>query len=159
MKKIIPQVLLLTFLSCLLFSCDNGLKSQESEEKVNTQTSTPAEPAPEEVEETLTELLLSSKYLGEDKNGNPRSEIILKMDTKEKKIATVTGKVQMIAAAQYADFGIPNTATSACSSWYAGSGDYFYSELKNNEVMVYKGWQDEMQKESAYHWEPMDWNE
>jgi hypothetical protein len=158
MKKITFQAVLLAFLSCLLFSCDNDINTQEEKKELTNQTSTPTEPAPLKVEEP-TELLLSSKYLGEDENGNPRSNIVLKIDTKEKKIATVMGKAQTIAAAQYADFGIPNTATSACSSWHAGAGDYFYSVFKNNEVMVYKGWQDEMQEKPGYHWEPMDWNE
>ena len=51
------------------------------------------------------------------------------------------------------DMNIPSNAITACGSWYAGAGDYFYLiPDKRNMLKVFQGWQDEGQETPGYHW-------
>ena len=55
--------------------------------------------------------------------------------------------------AQFSDMDIPSNAITACGSWYAGAGDYFYLiPDKRNMLKVFQGWQDEGQETPGYHW-------
>ncbi len=88
----------------------------------------------------------------EDANGNPAADISLSFGSKVRKISKITGNAEIIEKTDYAAKGIPKKALSACGAWWAGAGDYFYVVRTDNQLVVYKGWQDETQKEKGYHW-------
>ena len=86
-----------------------------------------------------------------DQDENPISEIFVQLNDKRIKIESVHGNAMI---AEKGDFyeGVPVTAISACGSWWAGAGDYFYMVPFANGVKLFKGWQDECQEDTGYHW-------
>ena len=77
----------------------------------------------------------------------PSSDISISVNGKVTFLATISG-----AATILNDIGENNSIT-ACGGWWAGAGDYFYAVSSAKGVIVFKGWQDETQEDSGYHWE------
>lgn len=127
------------FISLFLFSSINLLIAQ-------TPTTTPTKIAVS----NSTKFII--KQNPEDANGNPSAEITLSFGKKVRKVSKITGNAELIEKIDYASKGIPKKALSACGAWWAGAGDYFYVVKTDNQLVVYKGWQDETQKEKGYHW-------
>jgi hypothetical protein len=86
-----------------------------------------------------------------DQDENPISEIFVQLNDKRIKIESINGNAMI---AEKGDFyeGVPSTAISACGAWWAGAGDYFYMVPFANGVKLFKGWQDEGQEDTGYHW-------
>lgn len=92
------------------------------------------------------------KTYPEDANGTPSSDIFLTFGKKVAKIDKVTGNVDITDPSLYAENKIPKTVLSACGSWWAGAGDYFYVIQEKNKLVIYKGWQAEEQTDKGFHW-------
>jgi len=108
------------------------------------------------VEKGPTKVELRFVYLGEDDaSGAPKNDVMLVVDGEEQKIGTILA-CENIGEEDYERYGIPADVPTACGGWWAGGGDYFYARIENGEVVVYKGWQDEMQEDDGCHWEKMD---
>lgn len=92
------------------------------------------------------------KSYPEDANGMPHSDIFLTFGKKVAKIDKVTGNADLTDRSLFVENKIPNTALSACGSWWAGAGDYFYVVQEKNKLVIYKGWQAEEQTDRGFHW-------
>ncbi len=92
------------------------------------------------------------KSYPEDANGTPYSDIFLNFGKKIAKIDKVTGNADITDPNLYAKNKIPKTALSACGSWWAGTGDYYYVVQEKNKLVIYKGWQAEEQTDRGFHW-------
>jgi hypothetical protein len=92
------------------------------------------------------------KSYPEDTNGTPYSDIVLSFGKKVAKIDKVAGNADITDQSLYAENKIPKTALSACGSWWAGAGDYYYVVQEKNKLVIYKGWQAEEQTDKGFHW-------
>ncbi|NTW99520.1 MAG: SPOR domain-containing protein [Geobacteraceae bacterium] len=92
------------------------------------------------------------RHHGEDSMGMPSSTILLSYRGAWIPIARVNGEPRIIDRGDFASYNVPQAAVAACGSWWAGSGDYFYVIKSKNQIVVFKGWVDEQQKEAGYHW-------
>ena len=77
------------------------------------------------------------KSYPEDANGMPHSDIFLTFGQKVAKIDKVTGNADLTDRSLFAENKIPKTALSACGSWWAGAGDYFYVVQEKNKLVIY----------------------
>jgi hypothetical protein len=142
----------------LTTACSSETKTTEESEPAKTEETTTSaeanteETTPEEEVAPPKSVKLSGKFLNEDEFGGSHYQVILTVDGKKEIIDTVMA-CDKIPASNFAQYDIPKTALSACGGWWAGAGDYFYAELKDNKVVVYQGWQDEQQTDDGYHWE------
>jgi hypothetical protein len=93
-------------------------------------------------------LVVPIPEMKDDSIENPMSEIKLTVDSKEYKIAKVPG-----VGTQVDETIFPKDALASCSTWWAGSGDFFYATLVDNKVIIYKGWDGEGNEENGYNWE------
>lgn len=83
----------------------------------------------------------------------PQSVIYVICQAETTLVAKVMGDASLVERSQFSDMEIPSNAISACASWYAGAGDYFYLiPDKRNMLKVFQGWQDEEQETPGYHW-------
>lgn len=92
------------------------------------------------------------KTYPDDANGTPHSDIFLTFGKKVAKIENVTGNAELTDRSLFAENKIPQNALSACGSWWAGAGDYFYVVQEKNKLVIYKGWQAEEQTDRGFHW-------
>lgn len=149
----------ITFLIFIVMGCSSEPKTEETANETNMEETTGANETTGSSEETTTEeeviapksVKLSGKFLNEDEFGGSHYQVILTVDGKKEIIDTVMA-CDKIPTSNFSQYEIPKTALSACGGWWAGAGDYFYADLKNNKVVVYQGWQDEEQKDEGYHW-------
>ncbi|MCC7029204.1 MAG: hypothetical protein IT257_02790 [Chitinophagaceae bacterium] len=86
------------------------------------------------------------------KDDNPMSSIAVKYRGRTTTIANIAGEAALIEGSDYSSKQIPAKAIAACGAWWAGAGDYFYLLESADGVLVYQGWQEEMQSGSDYHW-------
>jgi hypothetical protein len=141
----------------LAAACSSETKTTSEPETASTEeTTTSAETTTEETtpkEEIVPpkSVKLSGKFLNEDEFGGSHYQVILTVDGKKEIIDTVMA-CGNIPASNFSQYEIPKTALTACGGWWAGAGDYFYADLKDNKVVVYQGWQDEQQTDDGYHW-------
>ena len=142
----------------LAVACSSETKTTEESEPAKTEETTTSaeanteETTPEEEEVAPPKSVkLSGKFLNEDEFGGSHYQVILTVDGKKEIIDTVMA-CDKIPASNFSQYEIPKTALSACGGWWAGAGDYFYADLKDNKVVVYQGWQDEEQKDDGFHW-------
>ena len=94
---------------------------------------------------------------GENKDGNPLSKIFVSAGNKKIFIMDVLGNAEKssIQKNNFKDMEnkeIPKNALSACSSWWAGSGDYLHILPSKKGVKVFHGWRSEQQEGTGYHW-------
>jgi hypothetical protein len=87
-----------------------------------------------------------------DKDDNPMSSIAVKYRGRTTAIAKIAGEAALIEGSDYSSKQIPAKAIAACGAWWAGAGDYFYLLQSDDRVLVYQGWQEEMQSGNDYHW-------
>jgi len=92
------------------------------------------------------------KTYPEDANGMPHSDIFLTFGNKVAKVDKVTGNADLTDRSNFTENKIPQNALSACGSWWAGAGDYFYVVQEKNKLVIYKGWQAEEQTDRGFHW-------
>ena len=76
----------------------------------------------------------------------PTSDIFISINGKTTFLANINGEASI-----QDHIGGKNSIT-ACGSWWAGSGEYFYAAQSANGIIIYKGWADEGQENSDYHW-------
>jgi len=93
------------------------------------------------------------KYFSEDEIPYSDLGFKSKADSDVVKISTVIGFLEIIQPDEFANYQIPQKAMAARGGWYAGGGDYFYYIEENGNFLIYKGWQDEVQEDSGFHWE------
>lgn len=152
-KGLISCSLLFLTVACSSETKTGETSASKTEETTGTnETDVPAEEAPIEEVAPPKSVKLSGKFLSEDEYGSSHYQVILTVDGKKEIIDTVMA-CDKIPASNFAQYDIPKTALSACGGWWAGAGDYFYAELKDNKVVVYQGWQDEQQTDDGYHWQ------
>ena len=151
----IKQIFLIPMIICcslILLSCnDNNSKTGISDETTHKKISTNDTSIVSKKEEALKpiEEKLDVKFIIRSKSSEdmPSSDISISVNGKVTFLATISG-----AATIQNDIGENNSIT-ACGGWWAGAGDYFYAVSSAKGVIVYKGWQDETQEDSGYHWE------
>jgi hypothetical protein len=85
-------------------------------------------------------------------NENPESTVKLSVDDKLFEISLNKSDCGDIKKEDYSQFKIPEQAVAACGGWWAGSGDYFYAEIKDGKLSVFQGWMDSEQEDDGYHW-------
>jgi hypothetical protein len=161
MRQLARFVLILTFFAFAI-ACDD-VKNSSNGEVVDSGNSviTNNDAPPENTTDIPTvkgpeKVALHFVFIGEDEaSGAPKNDIMLVVDGKEQKIATILA-CEKIGVEDYERYGIPVNVPTACGGWWAGGGDYFYARVENGQAVVYKGWQDEMQEDEGYHWEKMD---
>jgi hypothetical protein len=89
----------------------------------------------------------------DSENEMPQSLIYVICQAETTLVAKVMGDATLVEKSQFPDMDIPSNAITACASWYAGAGDYFYLVPdKRNMLKVFQGWQDEGQETPGYHW-------
>jgi hypothetical protein len=146
----IAFIIILTFASCGSQG-ENKTKPTDKVEAKNTDSiSTTKNDESDEVEkEEPKEEKLEVKFLFKTKSQDdmPSSDISISVNGKITFLESVVGEAILMN-----DIGGKNSIT-ACGSWWAGAGDYFYIAPSKKGVAVYKGWQDEEQEEPGYHWE------
>lgn len=128
-------------------SCGSGTNTSRTENTKNDTVKTEVK-TPQKVE-----LKCVDKGTGEF--DVPINWVVLSIDGKEQTIDTIGVACNPILPAEYTTYQIPAEATSACGGWYAGGGDYFYTVIKEGQVKVFYGWQDEGQEDEGYHWKEM----
>lgn len=53
---------------------------------------------------------------------------------------------------EYQNYAIPSEALSASGGWWAGSGNYYYIIQKDESFIVMKGFQEEKQSDTGFHY-------
>lgn len=91
---------------------------------------------------------------GEDEHGNPHHQVFIVVNEQSVKIADVMA-CDEIPKDEYLSREIPANAIAACGGWWAGAGDYFYALEYKGMIVVMKGWQDEEQEDTGYHYEQL----
>ena len=102
---------------------------------------------PENVHFTCDELSTSEEFMQRFQISLTAGSTSIVLDT----IADCGG----INETQYSTYQIVDSSgqiLDAAGGWYAGSGDYFYCVRKTNDLLVYQGWQDEMQEDDGFHY-------
>lgn len=152
-KGLIACSLLFLAVACSSETKTEGMSTETNTEETTgtNETDVTAEVAPIEEVAPPKSVKLSGKFLSEDEFGGSHYQVILTVDGKKEIIDTVMA-CDKIPASNFSQYEIPKTALTACGGWWAGAGDYFYAELKDNKVVVYQGWQDEEQKDDGFHW-------
>ena len=134
--------------SIIIFSQCGGADSNETETVINEKTST---------DTTLTQSIeiSSAEFVMEYNNNDemPQTLISIVINGVKHEVITISGMADLIQKEQYEIMDIPSNAIAACGGWWAGAGDYFYMVNNSNAVVIYHGWQDEMQEDDGYHWE------
>lgn len=145
----IAFIIILTFANCG-GQAENKTNPNDKVEANNTDsTSTTKNDESEEVEkEEPKEEKLEVKFLFKTKSQDdmPSSDISISLNGKITFLESVVGEASLMN-----DIGGKNSIT-ACGSWWAGAGNYFFAAPSKKGVAVYKGWQDEEQEEPGYHW-------
>lgn len=98
---------------------------------------------------------LVCKFIGEDENGIPSSEVYIEYKGDLRKVADCQN-CNSITSEEYDNYAIPAGATDACGGWFAGAGDYFYIMQYHDRIELFAGWQDEGQitgGDNFFHWE------
>lgn len=137
MKKI--NVLFL-FGICGLFSCKNP--SSPTDNAATTSKSIGFVPK---------KVAFICEDLGNDQQDVPRHRLLLQVDGTKTLVDTVIVCNEILKEA-YKNSGIPANALAACGGWYAGGGDYFYAIEQAGKVVLFKGWQEEGQEDTSFHW-------
>jgi hypothetical protein len=52
-------------------------------------------------------------------------------------------------------YKMPDNVLSACGGWWAGSGDYYYIVREGDVLNIYKGWNEEDQADTGFHYVKM----
>ncbi|MEZ4985477.1 MAG: hypothetical protein R2795_10640 [Saprospiraceae bacterium] len=89
----------------------------------------------------LEAVSLSCEYLGEQE-GTPRYAVYALLDESKVKLAELPA-CDTILSMDYRDKGIPADALGAVGGWWAGRGDYIYTDLKDGLLTFYIGSVDE----------------
>jgi hypothetical protein len=95
-----------------------------------------------------------TKKVSDSLDISPLSKIDIVVNDKEYEISKVPGEGGIIEKSDFIKNNVPATAISACNSWWAGSGDWFYAIKQENKVIVYKGWDGEGNEDNkGKNWE------
>lgn len=87
-----------------------------------------------------------------DETDTPKAKIYIEFNGKNTLVESVYGNASQIEPAQFEDFDIPVEALSACQSYWAGAGDFFYFVKSEKGLTVFSGWQDGEQEGTGFHW-------
>lgn len=152
MKKLLPLLILL-LLVLLTFSCAESATTTTEEIPATPETpgvpevaETPAPPQLESVAFVTRELRDFEDMMG------PLVEVSVQVNGEAHLLDSVMA-ASPFEEDQYAQYQMPAEAVAGCGGWWAGAGDYFYAVEEENEVVVYAGWQDEMQEDEGFHYE------
>ena len=106
--------------------------------------------------ESVACISLVCQNLGADASDIPHSVLLLGENGGATILDTVSVNLVPIEKEKYAEMGIPTDAADACGGWYAGGGDYFYVIQRNGVAEVYRGYLEEQQSDTGYHWTKME---
>ncbi|MCB0635212.1 MAG: hypothetical protein KDC54_01265 [Lewinella sp.] len=112
----------------------------------DSKASSPSVPA------TLAAALEAVPLTDPVEDGYPSHEIRLSVNGRSFVIDTVAVCPDLLPTDR-AEHRIPANVLAACGGWYAGAGDYFYLLQRNDSLLLYQGWLDEMQQDDSYHYE------
>ena len=148
---------ILLALTLLVYSC-----SSENNTKIPTPPAPPEAKKPVEAKNKINKPdekpnPVSGKFYitheTDSESEMPQSVIYVICQAETTLVAKVMGDASLVEKSQFSDMDIPSNAITACGSWYAGAGDYFYLiPDKRNMLKVFQGWQDEGQETPGYHW-------
>jgi hypothetical protein len=128
----------------LLFGCGELPPQQTAATTDNDREA----PAPAALAVSLEALLLNDPTV----DGFPAHEVRLLVNGEVYVIDTVAVCPDLKPAERLQN-KIPADALAACGGWFAGGGDYFYVWRRNDSLLLYQGWLDEMQQDESYHYE------
>ena len=153
--KYFPFLLALTF---LIASCNS-----EDNTKIPSPPAPPESKKPVEAKKKINKPdekpnTVSGKFYitheTDSESEMPQSVIYVICQAETSLVAKVMRDASLVEKSQFSDMDIPSNAITACGSWYAGAGDYFYLiPDKRNLLKVFQGWQDEEQEDEGFHWE------
>jgi hypothetical protein len=107
------------------------------------------EPKKPDWDPTTTQLLCEDLTV---EPSSPVYAVYLRVGERKTKIAEINSSCNNLAAEELATYEMPAEVLGAIGGWWAGSGDYIYAVLENNEVVVYQGSADEMQEAPGYNY-------
>ncbi len=97
----------------------------------------------------------TTQLLCEDLTVSPESPLFavyLRVGEQKTKIAEINSSCNNLTIEELVTYEMPAEVLSAIGGWWAGSGDYLYAILENEEVVVYQGYADEMQEVPGYNY-------
>lgn len=136
------KVCFVIFLLGALLACENTSQIENTSKKlvdtVTTVVNTKASSTPVNVNNAVVSFKTFPK--GENDVGIPQATLYLytSLTTDSLFLANDVGGVT-IAKNNYTYFDIPEHAILAIESYYAGAGNYYYVETKENVLIIYKG--------------------
>ena len=163
MKKINFSFLIILTIWVMFSSC-GGEKSNEESNNQSDSLNTALNKVDSTISDSSSNAALNSKSDLESKikftitettnqDGEPSSKIVLTLDSESKSVSTISGSASKLEKNQYKDLGIPENALDACSSFWAGLGEFFYVIPTEMGYQVYRGEKGEEQGQS----EPASW--
>jgi hypothetical protein len=137
-KKYLMRLLALTcLLICAVFSCKTDQRKLEKSEQLSNE-------APSAEVSFRCETVM-------DENEVPASQVFLVINEQATKVADIQA-CDTIGKEDYQRYKMPNNALAACGGWFAGAGDYVYAVQLKDQIVVFQGYQDEMQTEDSFHY-------
>jgi len=106
-----------------------------------------SEPKKLDWDPSTTQLLCENLTIDE---ATPEYAVYLRIGERKTKIAIIASSCNNLATEELATYQMPSEVLAAIGGWWAGSGDYLYAVLENDEVVVYQGGADEMQESPGY---------
>ncbi len=141
----------LVFILSILCQCKKSENNHFDEKIVNEKILTRDQVVSNDIIFKVTDV---TKKVSDSLDISPLSQIGIVVNGKEYEISKVPGEGGIIEKSDFMNNNVPATAISACSSWWAGSGDWFYVIQEANKVIVYKGWDGEGNEDNiGKNWE------
>lgn len=133
------------------YSCGDAPASTGEDATAETDTSAAATAESEDV--PLESVSLETVLVNDpEMDGYPLHEISLVLAGRRHVLDTIQ-VCEPLTAEERGEHNMPADALAACGGWWAGAGDYFYAIRRNDSLVVYQGWLDEMQQDESYHYE------
>ena len=142
---VLPSLSILLLISCATPG-NNPKIASESDTGTTRLASAPA--APKDVRFVCEDISTAETV--------PRLRVKLMVDGKESFSTTILGRDNDLGRDDFEHMGIPAEALDVAGAWWGGGGQYFYVILKDNEPVVFRGWQDEQQDHEGYAWEQVE---
>jgi len=86
----------------------------------------------------------------EDRNGNPHTKVFLIVGARRVLVMETTANFSALERKDFKEHGVPATAVTACSGWWAGAGEDLYVVRRNRSLIVFSRSLDEQAPASPY---------
>lgn len=130
-------------LGSFLWSCESEQAAKEAKEQIDKE-------AVIRPESEGTERINTTKFvceeLGVTEEGMPQSKLYLAINDKQHELTDIATCFQL-EADEFEGYDIPEAASHAILSYWAGYGECYFMIANGNKVSIYKGEMDEMRDE------------